>query len=77
VTRMLALLSTLTLAGCSWQGSLFGGRPAIIQVPPGEKVIEEPNGAVIAEPVASPIETTITGMSQAQTLRMLTRQLAR
>lgn len=45
----------------------------------GMKTVIEPNGQVIEEPVAtlSPIESTITSLSQAQTLRTLVRQLAR
>jgi hypothetical protein len=64
----------IMLSGCSWEGSI--GRSAPIVVPPGEKEIIEPGGAVVVEPSA-PVETVITGLSQAQTTRALVRQLAR
>jgi hypothetical protein len=72
--RAAALIGGLSVAGCSWQGSLF--QPSIV-VPPGEKIVAGPSGAAIEEPDATPIETVITGLSQAQTTRMLVRQLSR
>ena len=63
------------LTGCSWQGSILGG-PPIIAPPPGERVIATPNGTVIEEPAAPPIETVITGLSQAQAVRTYVRQLS-
>jgi hypothetical protein len=73
--RWVIALSFL-LSACSADLKLGPARTPLI-VPPGEKVIEEPNGEVIAEPAPSPIDTVITGLSQAQTVRTLTRQLAR
>jgi hypothetical protein len=65
------------LTGCSWQGSI--GRGAPIVVPPGEKTIVEPSGTIIEEPVQTqtPIDTVNTALQQAQTTRILIRQLAR
>ena len=74
--RALALLVGLALAGCS--GSFEIGRPPPrppIVAPPGATIVEEPDGAVVETP--APIETVITGLSQAQQVRTLTRQLAR
>lgn len=65
----------LLLSACSAKFEFGRGIP--LNIPLGDKVIEEPNGEVVVEPPASPIEQTITAMSQAQTLRILTRQLAR
>jgi hypothetical protein len=65
------------LSACSADISIGRGPRAPLIVPPGEKVIEEPNGEVITEPAASPIEMVITGLGQAQAVRTLTRQLAR
>jgi hypothetical protein len=73
----LLFLLACAVAGCSFQGSIGPPGPAII-APPGDKVIEAPGGAVIEEPPAPPpIETVITGLNQAQTVRSLVRQLAR
>jgi hypothetical protein len=69
------------LSGCA--GSFAIGRPAVVEavaVPPARAATIEPNGAIVepAEaPEAQPIDTVITGMAQAQTLRTLVRQLAR
>ena len=66
----------LTLAGCS--GSFELGRPGrapFVAPPPGAAAVIEPNGEEVIGPTA--IETVITGVSQAQTVRTLTRQLAR
>jgi hypothetical protein len=65
------------LSACSADLRIGPANRTPLIAPPGEKVIEEPDGTVIAEPVTTPIETTITGLSQAQTLRTLVRQLAR
>jgi hypothetical protein len=72
----LVILAALGLAGCSLEGR-FGPPPVVVQPPAGTREIVEPSGAVLEEPATTPIETTITGMSQAQTLRTLTRQLSR
>lgn len=74
--RWTVLISVFALTGCSWEGRL-GNPPSQIVVPPGDKVVEEPNGAVVAEPDKPPIETVLTGLSQAQQTRTLVRQLAR
>lgn len=65
----------LIASGCS--GSFEFGRPArpAIVAPPGAAIVETPQGDVIETPGA--IETVITGLQQAQTVRTLTRQLAR
>jgi hypothetical protein len=68
----------LTLAGCS--GSFELGRPGrapFVAPPPGAAAVIEPNGEEVITPAGSPIETVITGLSQAQQVRTLTRQLAR
>jgi hypothetical protein len=74
--RVLLIASNLLLTGCS--GSFEFGRPAqpvVLPAHAGETIIE-PNGAVVEDRPA-PIETVITGLSQAQTVRTLTRALAR
>jgi hypothetical protein len=68
---------SLLLSACSADLRIGPANRAPFTVPPGDKVVEEPNGEVIVEPAASPIEMVITGLSQAQTVRTLTRQLAR
>lgn len=70
---MIAL--SLALAGCS--GSLEIGRPKIQPfVPPaGSTAVIEPNGEEVIQ--TAPIETVLTGLSQAQQTRTLVRQLAR
>jgi hypothetical protein len=73
--RWVVALSFL-LSACSADISIGRRGPPLV-APPGEKIIEEPNGEVIVEPAASPIEMVITGLTQAQTVRTLTRQLAR
>jgi hypothetical protein len=73
--RWVVALSFL-LSACSADLRLGPARTPIV-APPGEKVVEEPNGEVIVEPATTPIDTVITGLSQAQTVRTLTRQLAR
>ena len=73
--RSLALIAVFMLAGCS--GSFEIGRPrapAVIPAPAGAATIIEPDGTVIEE--KAPIETVITGLSQAQQVRVLARQLA-
>ena len=76
---MIALALILALAGgCSWQGS-FGLRPGpslLAAPPPNTRVIAEPNGAIVEEPATPPVETVITGLSQAQAIRTYIRQLA-
>jgi hypothetical protein len=73
--RWVVALSFL-LSACSADFSI-GPNRGRFSIPPGDKVVEEPNGEVIVEPAATPIENLITGLSQAQTVRTLTRQLAR
>jgi hypothetical protein len=73
--RWVVALSFL-LSACSADLRLGPARTGFT-IPPGDKVVEEPNGEVIVEPAATPIETMITGLSQAQTVRTLVRQLAR
>jgi hypothetical protein len=70
------IATSFLLSACSADLRLGPARTPLV-APPGDKVVEEPNGEVIVEPASSPIETTITGLSQAQTLRTLVRQLAR
>jgi hypothetical protein len=71
----MAIALGLALAGCS--ASFEIGRPKPVVIPPaaGATTIIEPDGAVIEERPA--IDTVITGLQQAQTVRSLTRQLAR
>lgn len=87
-----AVLLCLLLSACTAQWSLgpstWGAAPVIpgfTPVPlPGGGFVEEPNSLLggagaqpPAEPAATPIETVITGLEQAQKVRTLTRQLAR
>lgn len=74
---MLLTLLALALAGCSANFEI--GRPPARIIPPaaGGATVIEPDGAVIEEPATPAIETVITGLSQAQQIRTLTRQLAR
>ncbi len=74
------LLPLVFLTGCSWQGS-FGPSPSPAPplVIPGFVPVQLPGGAVVEEPVVparAPIETVITGLTQAQQVRTLARQLA-
>jgi hypothetical protein len=68
----------LTLTGCS--GQFAFGPPAAAPPPtpattgPQRLIVE--NGQVIQEPL-TPIESTIEGLSQAQTVRTLVKQLSR
>ena len=73
-----SLMFALALSGCS-AGFELGPRRAPFVVPPiGETAVIEPNGEEVIAPAARPpIETVITGLSQAQQVRTLTRQLAR
>jgi hypothetical protein len=78
VRSALAIVAALGLTGCSIEARFGGPAPIVITPPPaGTKEIIEPSGAVLEEPATTPVETVITGMSQAQQLRTLTRQLAR
>jgi hypothetical protein len=70
---------TLMLAGCSASfsfGPPGGGSGPPPAAPASARVIVEPTGQVVTAPL-DPIETVIEGLSQAQTVRTLTRQLAR
>ena len=84
------LVIVCLLSGCTSQFSLgpaaWSTAPPVIPgftaVPFGNGgFIEEPNSLLQpqapAEPAATPIETVITGLEQAQKVRTLTRQLAR
>jgi hypothetical protein len=75
MSRVALVVIVASLGGCTWEGSI--GRPPLIAVPAGDREVVEPNGSVIVEPEQIPIETVITGLSQAQTVRTLTRALAR
>jgi hypothetical protein len=73
---MLAAITAASLTGCS--GSIEFGRPRpppAIVAPAGATVVETAAGEVIEERPA--IETVITGLSQAQQVRTLTRALSR
>ena len=87
---MRVLFLAFLLSGCTSQFALGPAAwstvppviPGFTGVPlPGGGFIEEPNSLLQppapAEPAASPIETVITGLEQAQKVRTLTRQLAR
>ena len=69
------LLTAFTLAGCSADIQFGPRRAAPVAPPPGSTAVIEPNGEEVIGPTA--IETVITGLSQAQAVRTLTRQLAR
>ena len=73
--RLMPLPLLIAVSGCS--AGLEIGRPkaSFVAPPPGAAAIIEPDGTEIIEPSA--IETVITGLSQAQQVRTLTRQLAR
>jgi hypothetical protein len=70
-------LLALTLGGCAWKASFEPFR-APPPPPPSavHRIVVEPGGQVVEVPL-DPIETVIEGMSQAQQVRTLTRQLAR
>jgi hypothetical protein len=71
-------MAALGLVGCSASWSFGPGRfdgPAPAPSAPA-RVIVEPTGQVITTPL-DPIEQTIEGLSQAQTVRTLVRQLSR
>jgi hypothetical protein len=70
------LLFFLGLTGCSASFEIARPRPPIVAPAAGAgTTVIEPNGEVIEE--ASPIQNTLTSLSQAQELRTLIRQLAR
>jgi PBP1b-binding outer membrane lipoprotein LpoB len=73
-----AVALALLLTGCS--GQFAFGPPAFQQPPPtqptGPQRLIVENGQVIQEPL-TPIESTIEGLSQAQTVRTLVKQLSR
>ena len=79
--RRFVIALAFTLGGCSWQAS-FGlpgagaGAGILAAPPPNTRVIAEPNGAVVEEPVTPPVETVLTGLSQAQAIRTYVRQLS-
>jgi hypothetical protein len=69
---------SLLLSGCSasWSFNPAGGFGAPAPAPAPARVIVEPTGQVITTPL-EPIEVTIEGLSQAQTVRSLVKQLSR
>jgi len=87
VKRMAAILLATSLGGCSLAERLANGalvEPNGTVVEPNGAVIEpsgvvvEPDGRVVQPPQRDEaIETVITGLSEAQQVRTLTRQLAR
>jgi hypothetical protein len=87
MTRLAVVMLAAGLSGCAVAERLANGgllEPSGAVVEPNGTVVEpngvvvEPNGQVVqAAPTEPAIETVITAMSQAQTLRTLTRQLAR
>ena len=71
------LAMAFTLSGCSGQLSIGPQGPSPLAAPPpNTRVIAAPNGTIIEEPDRPPIETVITGLSQAQAIRTYVRQLA-
>jgi hypothetical protein len=70
---MLPLL--IAVSGCSAGFELGRPKASIVAPPAGSTAIVAPDGTEVIEPNA--IETVITGLSQAQQVRTLTRQLAR
>jgi hypothetical protein len=70
---MLPLL--IAASGCSASFDIGRPKPALVAPPAGSTAIVAPDGTEVIEPSA--IETVITGLQQAQTVRTLTRQLAR
>ena len=72
---LMAIGLALTLASCSAGFEIARPKAPVVIPAAGATTIVEPNGEVIEEKPA--IETVITGLSQAQTVRTLTRQLAR
>ena len=76
--RRFIIAFALALPGCSWSASFsppgFGPQTPASAAP--ARVIVEPTGQVITTPL-DPIEVTIEGLSQAQTIRTLVRQLSR
>jgi len=82
---LMAIALALAMPGCTSQFSLgpAAWTTASPVAPPGFHVVPLGGGGFIEEPdapaapAATPIETVITGLSQAQRVRTLTRQLAR
>jgi hypothetical protein len=76
--RWLGFIAIL-LSGCSLQGSIGPNAIGPFRLPPGEKIVEGPAGLIETPdtPAAPPIETVLTGLSQAQSVRSLVRQLSR
>ena len=68
----------ILLSGCSLQGSIGPNAIGPLVLPPGEKIVASPVGPIEVPDVQTPpIETVLTGMSQAQSVRSLVRQLSR
>jgi hypothetical protein len=65
------------LSGCSLQGSIGPNGIGPLILPPGEKIVASPVGPIEVPDAQPPIETVLTGLSQAQTVRSLVRQLSR
>jgi hypothetical protein len=75
--RALIVLAALSLAGCSAAFEIARPPARLVPTPPaGGATVIEPDGAIIEETARPPIETVITGLSQAQQVRTLARQLA-
>jgi hypothetical protein len=86
VNVALAILLATSLGGCSLAERLANGalvEPNGAVVEPNGEVIEPsgvvigPDGGVVEPQREAAIETVITGLSEAQQVRSLTRQLAR
>lgn len=74
--RWLGFIAIL-LSGCSLQGSIGPQPIGPLVLPPGEKIVAGPTGPVEVPDAPPPIETVLTGLSQAQSVRSLVRQLSR
>ena len=74
--RWLGFIAIL-LSGCSLQGSIGPAAIGPLILPPGEKIVASPAGPIEVPDTPPPIETVLTGMSQAQSVRSLVRQLSR
>lgn len=69
------ILVCVPLSACSGDFSIGPRQQAPIILPPNERVVETPDGTVVATPDKPSIEVVVQGLSQAAAVRSYLRQL--
>ena len=75
--RWVTLVLCIGLSACSADlrlGPAFNPPPSLV-IPPNERVVETPDGTVVATPDKPSIEVVVQGLSQAAAVRSYLRQL--